>query len=177
MSNSSQNFWEFSLELYSSTGISATCLDLQNQYGIDVNLLLLCCWYGAKVGELSESSLNQALAYSNQWAENVVKPLRQSRIWMKSNIPSDQNQQANFQEVRNEIKTVELRAEKHQQYMLEIIAMSQTNVALQRGSGNRTRPEKAIEKNVLMLINQMKVAHSLELRATLSLVITAAAAA
>jgi uncharacterized protein (TIGR02444 family) len=176
MSNSSQNFWEFSLDLYNCAEVSAACLDLQNQHGIDVNLLLLCCWYGAQVGELSETSLNQALAYSNQWAENVVKPLRQTRVWMKSNMPNDQNQQMDFQEVRNEIKAVELRAEKHQQVMLEVIAMSQPNAEAQGKSTERVSPEKAIERNVLELINQMKVADSLELTATLSLVIAAAAA-
>lgn len=176
MSNSSQNFWEFSLELYNSTEVSAACLELQNQHGMDVNLLLLCCWYGARVGELSETSLSQSLAYSKQWAEQVVKPLRQTRIWMKSNLPADQNQHVGFQEVRNEIKTVELRAEKHQQFALEMIAMSQPNSREPGESAEEVSSEKAIKGNVFELINQMKIADSSELRATLSLVIDAAAA-
>lgn len=158
------------MELYSSPEVSSACLDLQDQHGIDVNLLLLCCWYGARVGELSETSLNQALAYSKQWREEVVKPLRQTRVWMKSNIPSDQNQRLSFQDVRNEIKSVELRAEKHQQSVLEVIVMSQPD------SGENISPEKAIKKNVLQLMNQMKVADSSKLRTTLSLVINTAAA-
>jgi uncharacterized protein (TIGR02444 family) len=168
MSNVSQNFWEFSLDLYSSTEVSAACLDLQNQYGIDVNLLLLCCWSGACVGELSEESLSQALNYSKQWREQVVSPLRQTRRWMKLNMPIDQNQQIDFQEVRDEIKSVELRAEKHQQSVLEQIVMGQSNSGVS--------PEKAIRGNVLKLVKQMKVAESSELRATLSLVINAAIA-
>lgn len=170
MSNLSQNFWEFSLNLYSSSEISAACLDLQNQYGIDVNLLLLCCWSGACVGELSEESLSQALTYSKQWREQVVSPLRQTRRWMKSNMPIDQSQQIGFLEVRDEIKAVELRAEKHQQSVLEKIVMSQSK------SGAGVSPEKAIRGNVLKLIKQMKVADSSKLRATLSLVINAATA-
>lgn len=170
MSKSSQNFWEFSVNLYSSSEVSSACLDLQNQHGIDVNLLLMCCWYGARVGELTETSLSQALAYSKQWREEVVKPLRQTRVWMKSNMPSDQNQRLSFQDVRNEIKSVELRAEKHQQSVLEMIVMSQLD------SGEKISPEKAIKANVLELVNQMKVADSSKLRATLSLVINAAAA-
>ena len=170
MSNSLQNFWEFSGQLYSSPGVSAACLDLQNQHDIDVNLLLLCCWCGARGAELSETSLSQSIAYSRQWAEQVVKPLRQTRVWMKSNMPSDQNQQLGFQEVRREIKTVELSAEKHQQSVLEKIVLGQPD------SGARISPKKAIEQNVLELINQMKVADSSKLRTTLALVIDAAAA-
>jgi uncharacterized protein (TIGR02444 family) len=145
-------------------------LDLQNQHGIDVNLLLLCCWYGARGSELSETSLSQSIAYSRQWAEQVVKPLRQTRVWMKSNMPSDQKQQLGFQEVRREIKSVELSAEKHQQYVLEKIALSQPD------SGANISPDEAIEQNVLNLINQMKVVDSSTLRTTLSLVINAATA-
>ncbi|MFT6294371.1 MAG: hypothetical protein ACJATW_000645 [Glaciecola sp.] len=170
MSNSLQNFWEFSGQLYSSPEVSAACLDLQNQHGIDVNLLLLCCWCGARGAELSETSLSQSIAYSKQWAEQVVKPLRQTRVWMKSNMPSDPIQQLGFQEVRRQIKNVELSAEKHQQSVLEKIVLDQPD------SGARTSPEKAIEQNILELINQMKVADSSKLRTTLSLVIDAAAA-
>lgn len=170
MSNLSQNFWEFSLDLYSSTEISTACLDLQNKYGIDVNLLLLCCWSGACVGELSEESLSQALNYSKQWREQVVSPLRQTRRWMKSNMPIDQSQQIGFHEVRDEIKAVELRAEKHQQSVLEQIVMSQSN------SGAGGSPENAIRGNVFKLLKQMKVAENSQLRATLSLVINAAVA-
>jgi len=85
-------------------------------------------------------------------------------------MPSDQNQQLGFQEVRREIKTVELSAEKHQQSVLEKIVLGQPD------SGARISPEKAIEQNVLELINQMKVADSSKLRTTLALVIDAAAA-
>jgi uncharacterized protein (TIGR02444 family) len=170
MSNSSQNFWEFSVQLYSSPEVSAACLDLQNQHGIDVNLLLLCCWCGARGAELSETSLSQSIAYSRKWAEQVIKPLRQTRVWMKSNIPSDQHQKLGFLEVRKEIKTVELSAEKHQQSVLEKIVLSQPD------SGAKISPKKAIEQNVLDLINQIKVADSSTLRTTLSLVIRAAVA-
>jgi len=85
-------------------------------------------------------------------------------------MPSDQNQQLGFQEVRREIKTVELSAEKHQQSVLEKIVLGQPD------SGARISPKKAIEQNVLELINQMKVADSSKLRTTLALVIDAAAA-
>jgi hypothetical protein len=89
---------------------------------------------------------------------------------MKSNIPSDQHQKLGFLEVRKEIKTVELSAEKHQQSVLEKIVLSQPD------SGAKISPKKAIEQNVLDLINQIKVADSSTLRTTLSLVIRAAVA-
>ena len=40
-------FWTFSLAVYAEPGVQAECLDLQDQDGIDVNMLLFCAWLGA----------------------------------------------------------------------------------------------------------------------------------
>ncbi|QJR80834.1 TIGR02444 family protein [Alteromonas pelagimontana] len=40
----SDNFWEYSIELYGIEGVAAACLKLQDEHGVNINLLLLMCW-------------------------------------------------------------------------------------------------------------------------------------
>lgn len=39
-------FWEFSLAFYERPRVANACLVLQDEYGLDVNVLLLMCWCG-----------------------------------------------------------------------------------------------------------------------------------
>ena len=40
-------FWDFSLSVYSTEGVPAACLVLQDHHQVDVNVILFCCWLGA----------------------------------------------------------------------------------------------------------------------------------
>ena len=59
------DFWHFSLERYARAGVKDACLKLQDEYGFNVNLLLLACYlnelnYGCNVrqfGQLIEAVL------------------------------------------------------------------------------------------------------------------------
>ena len=85
MSINPKNFWEFSVTLYAKDGVASACLNLQDTFEIDVNLLLFGCWYGFYFGEFDESTLDQALDFSRIWKTEVVQPLRNVRVWMKAN--------------------------------------------------------------------------------------------
>ena len=37
-------FWNFSVAVYSSDAVQDECLTLQDQFGLDVNLVLLCAF-------------------------------------------------------------------------------------------------------------------------------------
>ena len=111
MPNESQNFWNFSLDLYSREGVAAACLALQSDYQLDVNLILFCYWYGNYFGEVDEQLLADAVEFSAKWRHHVVQPLRDSRNWMKLN--ADRND--GFDKLRERIKADELAAEKYQQ--------------------------------------------------------------
>lgn len=39
-----ESFWQFSLDWYARENIAAVCLRLQDDYKVNVNLLLLLCW-------------------------------------------------------------------------------------------------------------------------------------
>ena len=52
------SFWAFSLEFYARPGVAEACLALQDRHGLDVNILLLCCWLGwSGRGRLSPADL------------------------------------------------------------------------------------------------------------------------
>ncbi|SVE59980.1 uncharacterized protein METZ01_LOCUS512834, partial [marine metagenome] len=36
--SASQGFWDFSNHVYQTDGVQAACLELQNEYGLDVNM-------------------------------------------------------------------------------------------------------------------------------------------
>ena len=46
----SQPFWNFSIAIYSASAVQDECLNLQDQFGLDVNLVLLCAFLGAVHG-------------------------------------------------------------------------------------------------------------------------------
>ncbi len=77
-------FWDFSVRTYRKSGVAEACLSLQEQHGVDVNVLLYCCWYGCTRGTLDEPGMERILSFAEPWADNVVRPLRAARTWMKT---------------------------------------------------------------------------------------------
>ena len=55
-------FWIYSLSTYGQENIAAGCLVLQDRFGLDVNLVLLCCWLGSRGTILDRAEAQQALA-------------------------------------------------------------------------------------------------------------------
>ncbi len=118
-----ESFWDFSLRIYKFSKVSQSCMSLQERYHLDVNLLLFCYWYGVTRGVMGAALLNRALEFSDSWSTQVVRPLRQSRTWMKGyNREGDNIDTKNLIQLRKNIKQVELNAEKHQQIILESLA-------------------------------------------------------
>ena len=125
MSNPPTKFWEFSLNLYAKPGVSEACLQLQNSFGLDVNLVLFCLWFGHKIGKLKKDILQKALTFSQPWKKEVVQPLRDTRSWMKaSHQYFSKTNDSQFHELRERIKLEELAAEKYQQQVLEAYALA-----------------------------------------------------
>jgi len=77
-------FWRFSLAVYDRPGVAAALIGLQDRHGLDVNLLLYCCWAGAGNCLLSMEHLAAVEAAAEPLQVNLVRPLRQIRRWLKS---------------------------------------------------------------------------------------------
>ncbi len=108
-----EGFWDFSLRSYRQAGVAELCLALQDQHGLDVNLLLVCCWAGANGVRLSPDQVNDLVSAGEPWQRQVVIPLRAVRRALKR-CPS-----ASAIALRQAVKANELEAERLQQATME----------------------------------------------------------
>ena len=113
----SEGFWDFSSRVYRKPDVSQCCLSLQELYGLDVNLLLFACWHASSRGLCEPALVKNALAFSSNWANHVVKPLRGARRWMKTQ--TENTLVEDFHSLREQIKSLELQCEKFQENTLE----------------------------------------------------------
>jgi len=137
-------FWDFSLAVYRRPGVAEACLRLQDEAGVDVNLLLYFCWLATvRAAAMDEAAVRQAVARTEAWREDVVRPLRALRRRMKDGIEGMPSESA--EALRAEVKRIELQSERLQQDML--FALSGTGAAgAVPGPAARRRAEENIAK-------------------------------
>lgn len=110
-------FWDFSLALYARDGVAESCLALQDEQGVDVNILFLFVYLafcGRSLNALQIAAIDAAVA---PWRLAVVAPLREVRRYLKA-PPEIMNASA-AQSLRTDVKRIELEAERVQQLALE----------------------------------------------------------
>src|SRR5258708_35868944 len=105
-------FWAFSLALYARPGIADACLRLQDPHGLDVNLLLLCCWLARRGCRLSAADLAAAEARAAPLRARVLEPLRAARRALKT-MPG-----SGAAALYAQLKQVELAAEREEQRLI-----------------------------------------------------------
>ena len=115
------NFWSFSLQLYGKPGVAEACIALQDGLGLDVNLLLFCCWHGRASRKLDEAGLRQAIATVEAWQSEVVKPLRAVRRRLKAGVAPITAREC--QALRHKVNDLELESERIAQSALEALPM------------------------------------------------------
>ena len=109
-------FWDFSLQLYVRPGVADSCLQLQDEQGVNVNLLLWCAWLDAQGLILDAGRLHSAQKRIHGWDDHYVVPLRQLRRRMKAEFGTTD---VGIEALRTQIKHSELLAEKQVQLLLE----------------------------------------------------------
>ena len=81
-------FWDFSLEVYGRAGVPEACLEVQEAHGVDVNVILFCCWLGRTGrGRLARAETEAMRAAVAQWHEVVVRGVRAVRQRLKGGMP------------------------------------------------------------------------------------------
>ena len=109
-------FWSFSLAVYAAPGVAAECLALQENSGVDVNVLLFCAWLGAtKRSVLTLEDFAAIEAVVQPWRDMVIHPLRGVRGDIKA-MPDSTNEAVAA--LRKDAAALELRAEQIEQAML-----------------------------------------------------------
>src|SRR5207248_3229403 len=105
--------WSFSLAFYARPGVGAACLALQDEHGLDVNLILLCCWLGwSGRGRLAAAELAAADRRVAAWRREVIEKLRAARRALKTHPV------AAAPALRRDVQALELRAERAAQRLL-----------------------------------------------------------
>jgi uncharacterized protein (TIGR02444 family) len=79
-------FWDYALELYRRQGVEGACLELQERHGLDVNLVLLCCWLATRGVAVERDWLARTGAIVDRWQAEVVWPLRGVRGRLKAEL-------------------------------------------------------------------------------------------
>ena len=77
-------FWRFSINVYQHEAVKKQCLSFQEEQGVNVNLLLLCCWLAYTVEDIAKQQLLLASHTIDDWHASVTQPLRTSRRFVKS---------------------------------------------------------------------------------------------
>jgi uncharacterized protein (TIGR02444 family) len=110
----SSDLWNFSLTLYARPGVEQACLQLQAN-GVSVCLLLCAAWLGQRRIACDEQRLQQLRGVAQAWDADVVQPLRALRVQWKVAATRD----AELNSLREQVKTLELEAERNLLLRLE----------------------------------------------------------
>ena len=112
--------WAFSLAVYGADGVEAECLDLQERFGVDVNLMLFAAYAGAREGvQLGAADVAAAAAAVSAWHGDIVRALRGARRALKpASLDDDNPLHTAAASLRTQVKAAELEAEKIEQAML-----------------------------------------------------------
>jgi uncharacterized protein (TIGR02444 family) len=115
-------FWRFSLQFYRLPHVADACIALQEESGVDVNLLLLLLWQSSHRQQLSAADIALLESKIVGWREATVMPLRAVRRILKTSpgLVAPPSAEA----FRNRIKAVELEAERLQQEAMYELAQT-----------------------------------------------------
>lgn len=113
-------FWRFSVKFYQVPGVAPSCIELQDQAGVDVNVLFFLLWLATQNRALNKEQVAEVERSVGPWREMAVVPIRNVRRALKSPPPVLSTEVA--EGFRTRIKAVELEAERLQQEALFQIA-------------------------------------------------------
>jgi uncharacterized protein (TIGR02444 family) len=76
-------FWRFSLHFYRQAGVADACIALQDDCGVDVNLLLFLLWLAAGGRQLSATNVQELDDAVRGWRTLTIVPIRDVRRQLK----------------------------------------------------------------------------------------------
>jgi uncharacterized protein (TIGR02444 family) len=113
-------FWAFSLGYYRGAGVSEACLELQDNCGVDVNVVLFLLWQASQRRRLAAADVKALADKVRPWQIEVIGPIRALRRKLKSEAPLLDKGAAEL--FRTKIKAIELEAERLQQDAMAALA-------------------------------------------------------
>lgn len=104
-------FWDFSLRIYAMPSVADVCIALQDEHRVDVNVLLFGLWLAARGRRVDRDAITKIDRHVCDWRERVVRPLRDTRRYLKPLAEGAPARAA----LRQRIKEVELSSERIEQ--------------------------------------------------------------
>ena len=158
------DFPVYSIALYGRENVEENCLILQDRYGLDVNAVLFCYWFGAHHGLISEDLWMRIDEISRQWQSRLIRPLREARRWLKEPGFATNREQ---QDLRERIKADEIAAELLQQRMMQ-------EACADFEAGAPAEAAEAARRNAEALLRRRGIAFDGEIRELLTAISGAA---
>jgi uncharacterized protein (TIGR02444 family) len=115
-------FWRFSLGFYRQPGVADACIALQDESGVDVNVLMFFLWFATQQKEITPDHARAVWEQAALWRDHVVAPLRSVRRKLKEGLPLVEPATAEF--FRTRIKAAELESERLEQEALFAMSSS-----------------------------------------------------
>ncbi len=113
-------FWAFSLGYYRGAGVSEACLELQDNCGVDVNVVLFLLWQATQKRCFAAVQVKALAEKVGPWQIDVIGPIRRLRRMLKGNAPLLDKGSAEL--FRTRIKAIELESERLQQEAMYAMA-------------------------------------------------------
>jgi len=108
--------WRYACQVYSQQGVEVTLLELQDDHGADINLILQALWLANEERAWTKECIPDDYA---KWMDEQVLPLRQMRRSIKTDWPQ-------HEDFRQQVKKLELKAE---QYALALLYLNTDGLA------------------------------------------------
>jgi uncharacterized protein (TIGR02444 family) len=112
--------WSWTLAAYAKPQVEPACLDLQDGHRQCVPYLLWAAWAAQEGRVLPASAIRLGASLANRWEQAATAPLRQARRGLKSAFEGVSDPVR--EQLRAEVKAVELKAEQVVMRALEPIA-------------------------------------------------------
>lgn len=157
MSEDQAGLTAWALDGYPQPGVMVVLLALQDEFGLDVLLLLSTAWLWSRGRSLPAGRLSRLLARHSPWQAQVVTPLREVRRKLKPDAAA--------QQLYQRVKAVELEAEllqleRLQQWLEELSVKQQVPLAEQlrelsvamRGDESDARLQSLLEQYAAAII-------------------------
>lgn len=149
--NTPSSLWGFALTFYAKPQIAETCIDLQDNYGCNVCLLISLRWLDEREEYLSAAELINLELHVHAWTQQVIEPLRALRRLLKQPLADYAQDDAQVQ-IRILIKDAELLAEKKLLAEIELWLEKLSSAVESNGNSNianylekLSAPKKVIE--------------------------------
>jgi uncharacterized protein (TIGR02444 family) len=110
-----ESLWPYALEVYGRPGVEALLLQLQDEHGQCVPLLLWSLWMAGGGRPIDAAQAAACAELARAWQEAAVAPLRRLRRGLKAQASTEQLQAR----IRHGVKALELEAERMLLQLLE----------------------------------------------------------